>query len=213
MAWPAPQTRINTRTVILCLTVIAALGFAVGWLTTNRTTLAPQHISSLGISVDTEKLKQVVLQSHLGRDTTWGSFSGSPKVVFFGYTFCPDICPMGLSNVTDAVDILEQQGLKLNPIFITVDPKRDTPDVLKDYVTSFDGRIVGLTGKEDMIKALASAFMAFYEVNTDTKDDEYYLIDHTSFIYLVGSNGEVLGYYPETKSPQDLANAILADFR
>ena len=213
MAWPAPQIRIDTKTAILCLTLIAALGLAAGLLTTKQNTLASQQTFSLGINVDTQKLKQVVLQSHLGRATTWGRFSGSPRVVFFGYTFCPDICPMGLSNVADAVDILEQQGLKLNPIFITFDPKRDTPAVLQDYVTSFDGRIVGLTGQEDMIKALASAFMAFYEVNTDTKDDEYYLIDHTSFIYLVGSNGEVLGYYPETKSPQDLANAILADFQ
>lgn len=213
MAWPATQTRINTKTAILCLTVIAALGFAVGWKTTKRTKLALQQTSSLGINVDAEKLKQVVLQSHLGRDTTWGRFSGNPRVVFFGYTFCPDICPMGLSNVTDAVDILEQKGLKLNPIFITFDPKHDTSEVLKDYVTSFDDRLLGLTGPEAMIKALASAFMAFYEVNTDTEDDEYYLIDHTSFIYLVGSNGEVLGYYPETKSPQDLANAMLADFR
>jgi protein SCO1/2 len=213
MVLPITKGRIGRRTALLSLAVIAIAGFALGKLFTAPTVSTTDNSASLGINVDTHDLQRLVFQSHRGLATNWGRFSNSHRVVFFGYTSCPDLCPMGLFNAAGAVDILEKRDLFLTPIFITVDPKRDTPEVLNEYVAAFHDRMEGLTGKEDSIKTLASAFLAFYEVAEDTKDDEYYLIDHTSYVYLVGDNGEVLGYYPESTNNKDLAEAMLVDFR
>ncbi len=213
MARSTIERSLSTRNAIVCLVTIALVGFALGKLTANRNNTGQVNVPTLGINVDTQELKQIALQSHRGTAINWGSLSGKPRVVFFGYTFCPDICPLGLSNVAGAVDILDEQGLELDPVFITVDPKRDTPEVLRHYVSAFHERLQGLTGKNQKIKTLASAFRAFYEVNADTKGDEYYLVDHTSYVYLVDDSGGVIGYYPESKIPQELAAEMLADFR
>ena len=217
MSWPAFHQGIGKQTAFLCLAAIAVIGFTVGGLTTGWRQDAQRETqgqsTGLGINVDTQDLRRVVLQSHRGLATNWGSFSDSPRVVFFGYTFCPDICPTGLSNVAGAVNILDKQGLKLNPIFVTIDPRRDTPAVLKTYVSAFHDRLEGLTGKADRIKTLASAFLVFYEINSKTKEDEYYLMDHTSYVYLVNDDGEMLGYYSESKSPTELAEAMLTDYQ
>lgn len=205
------QFRLGTRLAVACLFGIAFIGFTVGSLINSSKDVAPTGRTAPGVNVDTQDLQRVVLQSHRGLTTNWGSFAASQRVVFFGYTFCPDICPIGLSNVAGAIDILDERGTRLRPIFITVDPKRDTPEVLDDYVTAFHERFEGLTGKEERIRTLASAFLAYFEVNADTKGDEYYLVDHTSFVYLVGETGELLGYYPESNSPEELASAILSD--
>ena len=119
---------------------------------------------------------------------------------------------MGLSNVSGAVDLLAEQGHEINPVFVTVDPERDTPEVLREYLIAFHERLEGLTGKGERIRKLASAFLAFYEISAETKDSEYYLIDHTSYVYLVDKEGELLGYFPDSIGPEELANAILEDF-
>lgn len=202
---------LSSRTVILSLVIVAALGFALGTQVTSSDPTGQTDSASLGINVDTPELQRIVLQSHRGLATNWGSFAGVPRLVFFGYTFCPDICPLGLSNVAGAIDILDEQSIELDPIFVTVDPKRDTPEVLREYVSAFHERFEGLTGKEDQIRELASAFLAYYEVSSETKDDEYYLVDHTSYVYLVSKDGELLGYYPESKISDELATIILRD--
>ena len=162
-------------------------------------------------NVDAPDLQRIVLQTHNGEATNWASYSKAHRLVFFGYTFCPDICPLGLANVAGAIDLLDAEGIELDPIFVTVDPKRDTPEVLHDYVKAFHTRFEGLTGKQDRIRQLASAFLAYYEINSETDDDEYYLIDHTSYVYLVDKNGALLGYYLESNPSEELAPLILKD--
>ena len=201
--------RVETGTALVCLTVAALLGIGLG-ISNTEPVQTPEN-GPLGINVDRADLQRVVFRTHRGLATNWGSFSGKPRVVFFGYTFCPDICPMGLSNVAGALDILDAEGFELQPIFVTIDPKRDTVEVLKDYVPVFHERLEGLTGKEQGIEKLASAFLAHFEVNNETAGDEYYLIDHTSFVYLVSETGDLLGYYPESTSPNDLAQRFQAD--
>ena len=213
MARKRTSGTIGMRTAIACLAAVAVLGFALGGLVPWRDRLVPEGSAALGPNVDTPEMRRVVLQSHTGLATKWGSFAGAPRLVFFGYTFCPDICPLGLSNLAGAIDILDARGIPLDPVFISVDPRRDTPEVLKGYVDAFHNRLEGLTGREDRIRALATAFLAYYEVSAETKGEEYYLIDHTRFIYLVGEGGNLLGHDPESTPPGELADAVLADLR
>lgn len=211
MAFRSQPWRIGTGRAALCLFAVSVIGFGIGlsgpFHQQPKTVLGPQT----QINVDTQDLQRVVLQSDRGVATNWGSYGNTTRLVFFGYTFCPDICPMGLSNIAGALDILGDQALDLIPIFVSVDPKRDTPEVLSEYVSVFHDRLQGLTGKPDQIKTLTSAFMAYYQVNAESESDEFYLVDHTSFVYLVDDVGNVLGYYPESEAPEMLAASIRAD--
>ena len=109
------------------------------------------------------------------------------------------------------IDLLEAEGIELDPIFVTVDPKCDTPEVLQDYVKAFHTRFEGLTGKQEQIRQLVSSFLAYYEINSEADDDEDYLIDYTSYVYLVDINGAFLGYCLESNPSEELAALISKD--
>lgn len=106
-----------------------------------------------------------------------------PSLVYFGYTFCPDVCPIDNSRNAEATVILQEQGVEIQPVFITIDPERDTVEVLEDYTYAFHDDMVGLTGSVDEIKAVAASYKA-YSAKQDG-DPEYYLVDHSTFTYLV----------------------------
>ena len=118
------------------------------------------------------------------------SFPGKWLLVYFGYTFCPDACPTALNALGNALDELGPRAAKVQPIFITVDPEKDTPQVVADYVKAFDARIVGLSGTPEQIAAAAKEFRVYYEVRP-LGDDEY-AIDHSSFIYVINPQGQVV---------------------
>lgn len=207
LSWKLPPAG-----AVFGLAVFALAGFGAGFLTQNPDEAAakPEPQSSAAINVDAMEIQRIVLTSHDGTSINWGSFSGRYRLVFFGYTFCPDVCPMGLSNLAEVIDLLEEKGMSPDSIFVTVDPKRDTPEVLKEYVTAFHDKLLGLSGKEQQIRKLSEAFKAFYQRSDPDDDSEYYLIDHTSYIYLISPDGSMLGYYPEASDPEDLAEHILA---
>ncbi|HEY6621080.1 MAG TPA: SCO family protein, partial [Steroidobacteraceae bacterium] len=120
-----------------------------------------------------------------GRTRTDAEFRGKLLLVYFGYTFCPDVCPTDLMQIGLAIDKLGAAGAEVQPLFISVDPERDTPSVLSDYVSMFNPRIIGLTGSPAQIRAVADAYKAFY-AKAFPKGDDFYMIDHTGFIYLMG---------------------------
>jgi protein SCO1/2 len=122
-----------------------------------------------------------------GREVSDRSFRGKWMLVYFGYTFCPDVCPTALSDMTLALRQLGPLADKVQPIFITVDPQRDTPEVMADYVGSFDPRFVALRGTPEQTAAAAKEYRAYYAVRR-LGDDEY-AIDHSSFIYLMNPEG------------------------
>lgn len=147
------------------------------------------------------------LTSHQG-EVSLSDFEGQLALVYFGYTWCPDICPTSMMFLAKAVNSLpENLRHQLQPIFISVDPKRDTPDRLADYVEFFEAGILGLTGEEDYLAKLAKQYGAFYRyVKIDSAMG--YAVDHTSDFYLVTSSGELLATLPHSISGEEL-QAIL----
>jgi protein SCO1/2 len=125
-----------------------------------------------------------------GRKVTDDSFPDRWLLLYFGYTFCPDACPTALNSVATALDELGPLAAKVQPIFITVDPERDTPQVVAEYVKAFDPRIVGLSGTPEQIAAAAKEFRVYYVVRP--LGNEEYAIDHSSFIYVVNLQGHVV---------------------
>lgn len=130
-----------------------------------------------------------------GQRRTDADFRGKLLIVYFGYTTCPDVCPTDLMQISLAVDKLGAAGDEVQPIFISVDPERDTPDVLARYVPLFHPRLVGLTGTAAQIRSAADAYKAYY-AKYQPENGDVYLMDHTGFIYLMGRSGEYLGFFP-----------------
>lgn len=147
------------------------------------------------------------LTSHQG-EVSLSDFEGQLALVYFGYTWCPDICPTSMMFLATAVNQLPEDLRKqLQPIFISVDPDRDTPDRLADYVKFFEAGILGLTGEKDYLAKLAKQYGAFYRyVEIDSAMG--YAVDHTSDFYLVNSSGELLATLPHSISGEEL-QAIL----
>lgn len=130
------------------------------------------------------------LTSHEGRPFTDENLKGKPFLVFFGFTHCPEVCPTTLHDLSQDLESLGRDAEKLNVAFITVDPARDTPELMKTYLSSFDPRIVGLTGTEEEIAAVAKAYKIYYrKVPTDGD----YTMDHTATIFLMDSKGDFYG--------------------
>jgi protein SCO1/2 len=142
-----------------------------------------------------------------GKKRTDTEFRGRLLVVYFGYTTCPDICPTDLMQIGLAIDKLGAAGDEVQPIFISVDPERDTPDVLARYVPSFHPRLIGLTGTPQQIRSVADAYKAYYAKYVP-RDAGTYLIDHTGFTYLMGHSGEYLGFFPPGTSAERMVDII-----
>ena len=151
-----------------------------------------------------------ILQDHFGNTVTDRTYQGSFMLVTFGYTFCPDVCPTNLSNMSDAMDVLGDKARQVTPIFITVDPDRDTVKQLRDYVDSFHPRLVGLTGPKAMIDRLATGYKVKYALQKpDKTDDEWYTVDHTASIYLMAPDGRFLVKFAHGMDPEKMARRIL----
>ena len=135
------------------------------------------------------------LIDHTGKQRTDADFRGKLLIVYFGYTTCPDICPTELMQIGLAVDKLGAAGDEVQPLFISVDPERDTPAVLAPYVAQFHPRLIGLTGTPQQIRSVADSYKAYYAKYTPP-DGAIYLIDHTGFVYLVGRDGQYAGFFP-----------------
>ena len=142
-----------------------------------------------------------------GKRVTEKDFLGKHMLVFFGYTFCPDICPTELQVMTAALDQIGPAADKITPVFITVDPERDTPDVLKSYVENFGPRLVGLTGSAEEISAAAKAYRAYY-AKAGKAGSEDYLMDHSSIIYLMGPDGRYVKHFTYTTDAAALAREL-----
>lgn len=133
-------------------------------------------------------------------------FRGKLMIVYFGYTFCPDVCPTDLQSITLALQELGPLAAEVQPLFITIDPERDNK-VLEDYVSAFHPSFIGLTGPPEVIRQLAIAYKVFYQkIEADLSDD--YTIDHSGVIYLMGRQGEYLGFMPPQTTAERLAQVL-----
>lgn len=146
------------------------------------------------------------LTDQTGRKRSDSEFRGRLMIVYFGYTFCPDVCPADLIAITQALDQLGPAAGGIQPVFITVDPERDTK-VLGEYVAAFHKSFIGLTGSPEEIRKVANAYKAFYAKVPGTRDGEY-AIDHTGVIYLMGRDGQYLGFMPPQTGPEKLTEIL-----
>lgn len=140
------------------------------------------------------------LTSHEGRVVTAESLKGKPFALFFGFTFCPDVCPTSMLEITNDLNALGAATKDFRVYFVTVDPARDTADILKEYLSSFDARIIGLIPKsEEELAAVARAYRAIYR-KVDTPSG--YTMDHTASIYLMDGKGQFFGTLDSKETPE-----------
>jgi protein SCO1/2 len=152
------------------------------------------------------------LTDHRGRRVTDADFKGRWLLVYFGYTYCPDVCPTELQTIATALDDLGENAAAITPVFVTVDPERDTPAVLGEYVKLFDDRLVGLTGTVAEIGDIARRYRVYFG-KVVQKGGTGYLMDHSSFIYLMGPDGQSRALYRPGMSPDALAYCLSSRLR
>jgi protein SCO1/2 len=148
------------------------------------------------------------LIDHTGRPRTERDFRGRLMLVYFGFTYCPDVCPTDLQAIGLALDKLGNDADNVQPLFITVDPERDTPEHLADYVRMFHPRLIGLTGSAEAVRKAADAYKVYYAKVGLGKDAADYTVDHTAFIYLMDRDGNYLGFFPPGTSADRIVEII-----
>lgn len=148
------------------------------------------------------------LTDHTGKRVTDQDYKGRYMLVLFGFTFCPDVCPSGLQVMSAALDKLGSKATRVTPLFISIDPERDTPEVLAKYVPSFHPRLVGLTGTLPEIDAVARAYRVYYKKAKDEKSTAAYTMDHSALIYLMGPDGSYVTHFTHATSPDAMAERL-----
>lgn len=141
-----------------------------------------------------------------GKTVTDAEVLTKPSLVYFGYTFCPDVCPFDMSRNVEAVDLLDAKGIDVTPVFISIDPERDTPEALADYASNMHPKLVALTGSADQVKAASQAYKTFY-AKRDT-GDEFYLMDHSTFTYLMLPGTGFVDFYRREITSEQMAESV-----
>ena len=148
------------------------------------------------------------LTDHTGKPRTNSDFRGKLMLVYFGFTYCPDICPTDLQAIGLTLDKLGADGDSVQPLFITVDPERDTAQHLAEYVPMFHPRLIGLTGSAEAIRKAADAYKVYYARVEASRDPADYTVDHTAYIYLMDREGNYLGFFPPGTSADRMVEII-----
>jgi cytochrome oxidase Cu insertion factor (SCO1/SenC/PrrC family) len=189
------------------IVALVTLVFAIGaWLTLLRDD-PPESSVVGGLVVNVDVGGPFELTDHTGARVSDTALRGGYTLLYFGYTFCPDVCPTELGGMAATIDALGEAGARVTPVMITIDPERDTPEVLAEYVPLFHERLIGLTGTAEEIRDVATQFRVFYQ-RFDSNQYTYYLMDHSSFVYLLDREGDVASMFRYGTAPEDMAAAI-----
>lgn len=180
----------RTRLAVIAATV--AIGVGIGYAVQHFLLPGAPQTRSFGEALIGGSFSLI---DQNGQRRTDADFRGRLMLVNFGYTNCPDICPLGLALMADTLERLGPDAGKLQPIFITVDPARDTVAALKDYIAHFSDHIVGLTGSKEEIAAAAKAYRVYYKVHGDPAKDPNYPVDHSGFLYLMDREGKFVTHF------------------
>jgi len=186
------------------LIAVLILAWGAVWL---RGTMAgaPSLIAGLAGNAEVGGAFRLVDSSE--KPVTDTQFRGRWMLVYFGYSFCPDVCPTELQTMVAALDELGPLASKVAPLFITVDPARDHGQALADYTKLFDDRLIGLTGTPAQIADVTRAYRVYY-ARVNVKDSSTYLMDHSSFIYLMGPDGKLRALFKQGTKGAELADAL-----
>ncbi|MAU47099.1 MAG: SCO family protein [Yangia sp.] len=138
-----------------------------------------------------------------GETVTDADVFTEPSLVYFGYTFCPDVCPFDVSRNAEAVDLLAERGISVTPVFISIDPERDTPEVVGDFAYNMHEKMIGLPGSPEQVQAASQAYRTYYK--KQDSEDEFYLVDHSTFTYLVLPEQGFVEFFRRDVTPEDMA--------
>lgn len=171
--------------------------------------LSPPRPHDVQVTGEADIRNAYTLTDHAGRAVTAANFAGRWQMVFFGFTYCPDICPTTLAYMASVMDLLGPEAERVAPIFITVDPARDTVAVMAEYVAAFHPRMTGLTGTDAQVAEAARNFRAYYERMADAAAPGGYLMAHSGYIYLMRPDGRFDSVFREGgQPPEELAEEI-----
>lgn len=189
---------IRAAVILFSLGLAALLGWRV-----SQTLSAPAH----GAGADYSAVGGLLdLIDQDGAPRAAADFRGKLLLVYFGYAHCPDVCPTALSNIALALDILDEAAAEVTPIFVTVDPQRDTAPVLKAYLGGFGPGFVGLTGTPEQVAKVAKAWKVYYKLQPANAQGAY-PVDHSSVVYLMDREGKYLAHFSHQATPEQIAEA------
>ena len=198
-----------TRLVAIVAALVIAVGLGAMWVMTMgreagdqfaqcRTSQIAGGSSQIGGPFE--------LVNAQGETVTDKDVLTEPSLLYFGYTFCPDVCPLDTARNAEAVDVLQERGKSITPIFISIDPQRDTPEVVGEFASNLHERMIGLTGSEKQVKAASQSYKTYYKAHP--AEDDYYLVDHSTFSYLVLPEHGFVEFFRRDISPEQMADQI-----
>lgn len=196
----------NQLFVFAFILLLAVFGYR-GWQTYGPSLLnATPQVQSQATPAIVSKFS---LTDHRGKPVTEKTYAGRYSLVFFGYTYCPDVCPTILQDMTTTLELLGDDAKRIAPLFISVDPERDTVELLKEYMSNFHPSIVGLTGTSAAITAVGQSFKVYFakEVPEGAAANEY-LYSHSARIYMMGPAGEYVTSFQFGTAPEEIARKI-----
>lgn len=195
------MTRIYAAVAVAA--VVGLIGGTAGYILMNRA--SDQYAECRGGTVGGGDIGGAfTLIDENGATVTDKEVITKPSLVYFGYTFCPDVCPMDAARNADAVDLLAEQGYDVTPVFISIDPARDTPEVMRDFTDNLHQKMIGLTGSDEQVKAASQAYKTYFKKQEDG-DPEMYLMDHSTFTYLVMPGKGFMDFFRRDDTAEQMA--------
>lgn len=204
--------RAELRVAVLsaCAIVVAGIAGAAIWLTLSdsrggsQVALSPAMIRIEGSDIG----GPFELIDETGEDVTSAGLIDGPTLIYFGYTFCPDVCPIDTNTMAVAVDIMADAGVAVKPVFITVDPARDTPEALAAWTDLIHPDLIGLTGTPEQIRTVADEYRVYYQKVELDDSAAGYVMDHTTYFYLMTPDKGLTAMFRDKITPEDLAADI-----
>lgn len=193
--------------ILAVVVLVALLGASAAYLLLPRSGDRFAQCSNSSVAGGAEIGGPFTLVDSQGKSVTDVDVISEPSLIYFGYTFCPDVCPLDMSRNAEAVDLLDEQGLSVTPVFISVDPTRDTPEVVGDFAANLHERAIGLTGSPEQVRAASQTYKTYYKAQGDLTDD-YYLVDHSTFTYLVMPEIGFVEFFRRDLTPEQMADQV-----
>lgn len=198
-----------SRTLAIGFVAITVTAIAGIWVSTRLNTsgdpFAECRISQMAGGTDSIGGSFELVNSK-GETVTDRDVLVDPSLVYFGYTFCPDVCPLDNARNVEAVELLDAEGKFVTPVFISIDPERDTPEVMGDFASNMHDRMIGLTGSPEQVKAASKAYKTYYKAHP--AEDDFYLVDHSTFTYLVLPKHGFVEFFRRDISPEEMATKV-----
>jgi protein SCO1/2 len=203
----SPETRMTKLYAGLAAASIAALLGGSAWYVLTERAGDPFAECRQGQIAGGDIGGPFILVNTKGETVTDAQVLTKPSLVYFGYTFCPDVCPFDMARNAEAVDLLDARGLDVTPVFISIDPERDTPEALADYEINMHPKLVALTGTPEQVRAAATAYRTVYK-KQESDDPDFYLVDHMTFTYLMLPGAGFVDFFRRDLTSEQMAESV-----